>query len=771
MAGSGSNATRGAAILALLAALSGAALRRVAAAEDPASAAGAELSKGRLEAAQGAARSCGGTADEHTRARCALVLARALFGSNQLEAAAQALAEVAGKLGPLEAHGAVLRGEALLLAGDAAAAIPPLRSAEALARDRPPGLRAAALLADALHAVGDDAAALSQAEAAAARAGQSAQVRAGLALTRTEALVALARSPAASPTEPEPTEPEAKDSSGPDAAGRWRGAARRALLAARTFWLEHPDHPAAARMPLVESGLAAAAGAPLSPASGRELGLRASRLLSAGLPAAAVAQAREARRLLSGPEGAEVDLLLARALAADGRRTEATDPIERAWKAGVSHVAAASGLLLARDRARHHQPELAIPLLDALVRRYPDTPEADEAAYFAARLLLEEGKAAPGRRRLVRIAARNRGSHASDARWTLAWLAFKARRGDAARLFAAFSAGATDDASRAQGLYWQARASSPAAAAPLLDQVRALDPLGWYGLLAAPHPSKVVPPFPAPRPAAPAPGPIAAPLAVADELLGLGFRAEAAAELDQYVRQRHGRLAELLPAIAAYERAGRYDRSVVLAQNLLATRPAASAFREPGSALQAAQDPGLRALLDAAYPAAYPELIARSAQRAGLDPYFVLAVARRESLFRPDARSAAGAVGLLQLTPATARRAAAVLGRPGPRDDELFEPGTAIDLGSWYLSELVGRFGDPAVAAAAYNAGPAAAAPWAARAAGARLDEWVEDIPFRETRQYVKAVLGAWSAYRILAGGAPPSIAAQVPPVKGGAEF
>ncbi|GAC1606790.1 MAG: hypothetical protein NVS4B10_21400 [Myxococcales bacterium] len=98
MAGSGSNATRGAAILALLAALGGVALRRVAAAEDPASAAGAELSKGRLEAAQGAARSCGGTADEHTRARCALVLARALFGSNQLEAAAQALAEVCAGL-------------------------------------------------------------------------------------------------------------------------------------------------------------------------------------------------------------------------------------------------------------------------------------------------------------------------------------------------------------------------------------------------------------------------------------------------------------------------------------------------------------------------------------------------------------------------------------------------------------------------------------------------------------------------------------------------
>jgi soluble lytic murein transglycosylase len=318
-------------------------------------------------------------------------------------------------------------------------------------------------------------------------------------------------------------------------------------------------------------------------------------------------------------------------------------------------------------------------------------------------------------------------------------------------------------------LYWQARASTPAAAAPLLSRVRSLDPLGWYGLLAAPHPSKVIPPFPPARPAADSPP--APRLAIADELLGLGFRAEAAAELDQFVRQRHGRLSELLPALAAYERAGRYDRSVVLAQNLLVAHPPPPGFREPGGAAQGTPDAGLRALLDAAYPAAYPDEIARSAERAGLDPYFVLAVVRRESVFKQDARSAAGAVGLLQFTPATARRAAAVLGRPAPRDDELFEPGTAIDLGSWYLSELVGRFGDAAVAAAAYNAGPTAAAPWAVRGAGERLDEWVEDIPFRETRQYVKAVLGAWSAYRILAGGAPPAIAATVPEVKRGAEF
>jgi soluble lytic murein transglycosylase len=154
-----------------------------------------------------------------------------------------------------------------------------------------------------------------------------------------------------------------------------------------------------------------------------------------------------------------------------------------------------------------------------------------------------------------------------------------------------------------------------------------------------------------------------------------------------------------------------------------------------------------------------------------LDPYFILAVMRRESLFKPDTRSVAGAVGLLQLLPATARRAATVLGRPPLRDEELVVPAIAIDLGGWFLSELVGRFGDPAIALAAYNAGPRVVAPWATAAEGRPLDEWVEDIPYRETRRYVKAVAGAWSAYRILAGGEAPLLSATVPAPKAGVNF
>ena len=75
------------------------------------------------------------------------------------------------------------------------------------------------------------------------------------------------------------------------------------------------------------------------------------------------------------------------------------------------------------------------------------------------------------------------------------------------------------------------------------------------------------------------------------------------------------------------------------------------------------------------------------------------------------------------------------------------------------------------MALAAYNAGPRVAVPWAARGAEQQLDEWVESLPYRETRRYVKAVMGAWSAYRILAGGAPPRISETVPVPKAGANF
>jgi soluble lytic murein transglycosylase len=327
---------------------------------------------------------------------------------------------------------------------------------------------------------------------------------------------------------------------------------------------------------------------------------------------------------------------------------------------------------------------------------------------------------------------------------------------DAGERFAAFTASADTDALRAQGLYWQSRVAPARAAGALLRRVIEIDPLGYYGLLARQRLGQIdrePPRFPPETPRAPSDA-LPPRLALASELFRLGLLAEAGAEADRFVREDPSRAVLALPV---YERAQRYDRSFALAQSLLgwkAPRPDA----QPE-------------LLEGAYPAAYADQVAASAARAGVDPYLLLAVARRESLFRPDTRSAAGAVGLMQLLPATAKRAASVLARPPPTDADMADPRTAIDLGAWYLSELVGRFGDAAVAAAAYNAGPRVAAPWATRGAGQPLDRWVEEIPYRETRTYVKVVLGAWSAYRLLAGGSAPALADTVPSPSAGAAF
>ncbi|HWE25410.1 MAG TPA: lytic transglycosylase domain-containing protein [Myxococcales bacterium] len=705
---------------ALFSALAGAAAQ---VAQPTAEQAGASLAAGRTDEAAYRAAAC------LPDPRCALVRARALFALGSFEEAAK-LSQSA-RTGQAAVHAAKLQGESLILAGDGVAALEPLEFASQQDPDGPAGVRAGALLADAFLEAGRFAEAADQARKASETPHQQSDIRVGLELIRAEAL-------------------SARVDAGETA------LARDAAMLWRAFWLDHPEHPAADKARPEEERLTSIAGASLPEPAGRELLSRAQRLLGAGKPAAAVAQAEAAAGELRGADEAEAQLVFARALAADGRRTEAGPALLIAWQRGAPRVAASAGLLLARDRMRRGNDPEAVRILDQLARRYPQSGEADEAPYIAARLQLDQGKEADARRRLARIARQRGGAHGADARWTLAWLSYRRGLRDAGERFAAFTAAADSDALRAQGLYWQARVAPAKTAGPLLRRVIDVDPLGYYGLLARQRLGQIdrePPPFPpAPPPASADPTP--ARLSLASELFQLGLLAEAGAEADRFVRDEPARAALALPV---YERAQRYDRSFALAQTLLGWKTP-----RPDAAPE---------LLEGAYPAAYADQVAASAARAGVDPYLVLAIARRESLFRPDTRSAAGAVGLMQLLPATARRAAIVLARPPPTDADMADPRTAIDLGAWYLSELLGRFGDAAIAAAAYNAGPRVAAPWAARGAGQPLDRWVEEIPYRETRTYVKVVLGAWSAYRLLAGGSAPALADTVPSPRPGAAF
>jgi soluble lytic murein transglycosylase len=145
--------------------------------------------------------------------------------------------------------------------------------------------------------------------------------------------------------------------------------------------------------------------------------------------------------------------------------------------------------------------------------------------------------------------------------------------------------------------------------------------------------------------------------------------------------------------------------------------------------------------------------------RRGLENGIVLALMRQESAFNPDAVSWAGARGLMQLMPATARKVARGLGLPFSRERLLNDPAYNMTLGSTYFSHVLGEFsGSYVLALAAYNAGPARAHRWLKDLGDFRRGEidavdWIEMIPFDETRDYVQRVIENVQVYRALFDG------------------
>ncbi|MDR2128575.1 MAG: lytic transglycosylase domain-containing protein [Burkholderiaceae bacterium] len=158
------------------------------------------------------------------------------------------------------------------------------------------------------------------------------------------------------------------------------------------------------------------------------------------------------------------------------------------------------------------------------------------------------------------------------------------------------------------------------------------------------------------------------------------------------------------------------------------------------------------------FPLPYRAEVLASARDAGLDPAYVYGLIRQESRFVPDARSSAGASGLMQLMPATARWMARKTGLDDFKVEQVNVPETNLLLGTRYLAlALADLGGSLPLAAAAYNAGPSRARLWRAPGGSSSptLDGaiWVENIPFRETRNYVKQVLSNTTDYAARLGG------------------
>jgi soluble lytic murein transglycosylase len=236
-----------------------------------------------------------------------------------------------------------------------------------------------------------------------------------------------------------------------------------------------------------------------------------------------------------------------------------------------------------------------------------------------------------------------------------------------------------------------------------------------------------------------------------DLLAALGLYAEAAAEYASteasYMRNRFA----LNDLLQRYERINAMDRALRVSNYLL------NAERDSGVPMSVAS---FRRL----YPTYYWGSVYKSSQETNLDPNLILAIMRQESAFNRQAMSSAGARGLMQLMPATGRDMARKVRVKGFKVEDLWQANTSIRLGSELLSDHLEYFSKSddtrqlGLALSAYNAGLAPARRWSKRLPQDDVDEFVESIPYRETRNYVKLVYRNYQVYSYLQDGEPGEI-------------
>jgi soluble lytic murein transglycosylase len=223
---------------------------------------------------------------------------------------------------------------------------------------------------------------------------------------------------------------------------------------------------------------------------------------------------------------------------------------------------------------------------------------------------------------------------------------------------------------------------------------------------------------------------------------------EAVKELEQ-VYVRHGSDAEVFPQLVSLaEVIGAYDIGIRLS------------IRHFGQTLRIGQLPASSPAWSGAFPMGYQAII-QSFTPKHVDPFLVAGLIREESLYSARVISRVGAVGLMQLMPATAKHVAQQLSLSDSKyePDQLYQPKHNIQLGTHYLGQLLDEYqGNLIYSVAAYNAGPQAVQRWMAKNGHRPPDEFVELIGYRETRGYVKRVVGSYRIYRTLFGKACSSV-------------
>ena len=402
--------------------------------------------------------------------------------------------------------------------------------------------------------------------------------------------------------------------------------------------------------------------------------------------------------------------------------------------------------------------------VDQLVKRYPQKSWTADALFGAGNFYwvnLDRARASEYYRRSLDISPD--GKNAASAEWRLAWTAYMDRKPEAADMLESYVRRFPLSSYVQDALYWLGRSyertGHPEQARNFYLAGANRFPLTYFGAKAArrlrPEPDGIgaSPVDPAELqftiPAAPPVPALDQPVAAAAEerqaraqaLSDIGF--DSSAELEYRAAYATTRAPKfLIDAAGAAIAAGHYGAGMAAVRQAIPQLEARRIADIPNDAWRAA------------FPLPYELNLRSAAARNQLDPMLVAGLIRQESAFEPKALSHAGAIGLMQVEPETAFKMAHQLKVRYART-RLTDPGYNLQLGSRYLANLIESFGTPEAALAAYNAGEDHVMEWTSGQNYLETAEFVESIPFTETREYVQIVIRNAEVYRQVYGPSP----------------
>jgi soluble lytic murein transglycosylase len=400
----------------------------------------------------------------------------------------------------------------------------------------------------------------------------------------------------------------------------------------------------------------------------------------------------------------------------------------------------------ARALARSGRVESAIAEFEA-VAKVAEPELAGWSLYLAGRLLEDRGKRVRAMALYREVASRkDLSERAIDVLWRLGWSAYQSQSyTEARRTFLDLAERGRSPLGSLRTRYWAARAAEKAGQTEIgrqeLAKLASEHPFSYYGWRATERLREVhLDPPAAALPELPAgsSGVEQHELERVALLLEADLNDWAHRELQSLSGRARG-VSDRTALGKLYVRTGDYHR----AQRLVVDAYADSLAR--------GVQPGDEALWWLSWPPAYREIIEEVfPQDAVIETNLVWAIMREESSYRPGVTSSAGARGLLQIMPATGAQLARDTGRTEFDPDDLYQPRVNIELGTLYLDQLGRRFpGRLSAAISSYNAGHRAVSSWLKGDRAEHDDDvWVEDIPYGQTRSYVKRVLRSLHVYR-----------------------